>query len=1040
MAEAFRGIRGWQIAALFAVVLVGLGAVYGGYAVLNTSESADLAEDQQLIPVTLGDLVNEVAINGSLVYPNRDTLTFGIQGTVGEVLVEEGQRVEEGQPLARLDNESITRLEKEVAQAEVGLRDAQDGLAAAQSPFSRLDLAQAEAKVANSTVSLDESEENLATLLAPPSQDLAKAEAKVSNAKVTLAAAEDALARLLSPTEQAVAQAETKVAGSKVTLAAAEDALARLLSPTDQAVAQAEAKVAGSKDALSKAKEAVATLLEPADQSVAQAQTKITKAKTDLADAREALAILLKPGAEEVAQLEVNVAISKKTLEDAKEALAMLLAPDSEEIARAEVKLTDAKLALENKSTTLADLRLGASEDDVAKVQAQVDSASVTVANARLDTKLTQKEWDEKLGGVRDSLESASEEYRLVFVKWLGIDFLDGETQVAPDSLLESWDVDLTQLFDTASRFYDVGRSLFTLGIPRNDPATRLDESVIYTWVNFYPGEISATCDDGVVPFQGLCIKKEMDDAWDGLTASMDALDTVETQAARALSNADSAVDKTEESLTVAQEALATLREDAEPLIIEQQEKQLELAIASLRKAEGDLAEIKGGPDEFEVGAAEKQVALAEAKLKEAEVNLAALIVPDPLDVETRQKRIALAEADLEQAKTELAELIGADPLELERNQKQVSLAEADLHQAETELAELIGADPLELERNQKQVSLAEADLQQAETDLAELIEPDPAEVEAKQKQIALNQAELEQANADLAELAGGPDPLGVEAEKKQVALAHAVLEQAEDDLKELLAGPDPIDIALREADVASGQALLEAAAVRLQNATIRAPWDGIVSVVNVEAKESVNPNNPVMEIVDPTVIEVEGIVDEIDVLFIREGARASVAMDALAGQTLGGSVSTIATTAQTQQGVVSYPISIVLETPQGLELPEGLSAVATVTIREDLNVILVPLNSLYGSFEQPVVRVMNGGEVEDRVVLLGNSDEFWVIVEQGLVEGELIVMQAERASTAGGFAALRGAFGGGPGGFGGGGFGRGRGGGGGGGGGGARR
>ena len=143
--------------------------------------------------------------------------------------------------------------------------------------------------------------------------------------------------------------------------------------------------------------------------------------------------------------------------------------------------------------------------------------------------------------------------------------------------------------------------------------------------------------------------------------------------------------------------------------------------------------------------------------------------------------------------------------------------------------------------------------------------------------------------------------------------------------------------------------------------------------------------------------------------------------MDALPGQTLAGTVSEIAVEPTTQQGVVSYPIGIELQQPPGLELPEGLSAVATVVIREDLDVLMVPIDALYGTFERPIVRVMNDGKIEERVVVLGSNDGYWAVVEDGVAEAEYVLMETERATTGGAFGAFRGLFGGGAGGFGGG-------------------
>ena len=52
----------------------------------------------------------EVAVKGRLVFPKRAELTFESSGDVGEILVEEGEWVSEGQVLARLDDVTVSGL------------------------------------------------------------------------------------------------------------------------------------------------------------------------------------------------------------------------------------------------------------------------------------------------------------------------------------------------------------------------------------------------------------------------------------------------------------------------------------------------------------------------------------------------------------------------------------------------------------------------------------------------------------------------------------------------------------------------------------------------------------------------------------------------------------------------------------------------------------------------------------------------------------------------------------------------------------------
>ena len=711
--EAIQSIRVWQVAVLVVVILAGAGSAYGAFRVVSDSDEVDLAENQQLVPVQRGDLVNEVSISGSLAYPNRQSLTFGIQGTVADIVVEEGQRVSEGQLLAALDGVTVTSLEKAAAQARVNVQHAEEALAAALSPYTGL--------------------------------DVARAEADVANARLSLRNAEEALAVLTDTNAQALAQSEAAVVDGKISVQDATDALQTLMS--------------------------------------------------------------------------------------------------------------------------------GPTDEELGEVRSQITSAETTLANADRDLKLAQKEWDGNVERAADSVDDAVAAYTSVFDKWLGIELDEQQSSMDPDALLASWDADLEALFTLAYGSNDLDKWASPLGIPDDDPTTPWNERVVYSWVNFYPGAIEITCSNDVAPFRGECISKEMGDTWSGYQDAMDGLDTVQTQAEKAAAVAETSVAKSEDGVAALNDTLTELLADADPLDIESKERRLDVAVAVLQSAEEDVADLVGGPDEVEV-----------------------------------------------------------------------------------------------------------------------------------------------------------------EAKRKQVDVARLTLEQAADDLAELLVGTDPLDIALLEADRASATAALEEATQRLENAIVEAPWDAVVAAVNVESGQNVNANTPVMEIVDPSIIEVDGIVDEIDVLFIREGARASVTMDALGGQVLSGTVSEIAAQGTSNQGVVSYPMHIQVDVPANLDLPEGLSATASVVIREDLDVLLIPLDSLYGSFENPIVRVMNG-VVEEREVVLGNSDDFWVVVQSGLAEAELVVMEASQASEAGGFGGLRGLFGGGApaGGFGGGGGGFGGGGGGGG-------
>ena len=59
------------------------------YLLVTDAGQSGLTEDQQVYTVQRGSLINEVSTNGNVLFANREALTFGTQGTLAELLVDE---------------------------------------------------------------------------------------------------------------------------------------------------------------------------------------------------------------------------------------------------------------------------------------------------------------------------------------------------------------------------------------------------------------------------------------------------------------------------------------------------------------------------------------------------------------------------------------------------------------------------------------------------------------------------------------------------------------------------------------------------------------------------------------------------------------------------------------------------------------------------------------------------------------------------------------------------------------------------------------
>ena len=267
-------------------------------------------------------------------------------------------------------------------------------------------------------------------------------------------------------------------------------------------------------------------------------------------------------------------------------------------------------------------------------------------------------------------------------------------------------------------------------------------------------------------------------------------------------------------------------------------------------------------------------------------------------------------------------------------------------------------------------------------------------------------------------------DALLDEGDSIKVRLARANVEVARENLAEAdlalvqRGTRDLLAVELLESKLVVAEQSLVDAKDQLASSSLTSSISGVVATLSVEVGDSTSPG-VFAEVVSQSSVELSGEIDQVDVLSMQAGILASVMITALPGQTLTGVVTNIGN-AVNQAGVVTYPITITLQVPPGVSLMEGLSAAAEIVIGEQLDVLLIPTASVFGSFVAPEVRIINNGTIEAREIQLGLSDDFWVVVTGGVAEGEQVVMAAPRSGDVGFSGGLRALFGSG-GGFGGG-------------------
>ena len=366
----------------------------------------------------------------------------------------------------------------------------------------------------------------------------------------------------------------------------------------------------------------------------------------------------------------------------------------------------------------------------------------------------------------------------------------------------------------------------------------------------------------------------------------------------------------------------------------------------------------------------------------------------DQLGVQVEQSRAALASAEAQLARLQ------AGP-----RAEEIEAAEADLRAAEARLSgAAAGRDQLTSEASAAQIAAAEAEIASAELqqksaqiayDRIDKKDKDRKE-QANYDLYAANEA-LAAAQAGLDQVLVGADADHVRAAQANVAVAAAQRDAVQSQLDLLLAGATAEQIAAAQAGVTQARAALEAAELSLEEATLRAPFDGIVAEVNVTAGERVAAGLPAVTLIDASEFRVIISVDELDVGRLTEGQSAQVTIDALRDVEIAGSVERMAPAATFDGGVVSYEVVIALARTD-VPVRADMTANATIVVEELDDVLVIPtwVVRVDQSTGQTYVHRRAGDEFERVDVELGVRHQGLAQVLDGLSEGKEVVRLPE--------------------------------------------
>ena len=265
--------------------------------------------------------------------------------------------------------------------------------------------------------------------------------------------------------------------------------------------------------------------------------------------------------------------------------------------------------------------------------------------------------------------------------------------------------------------------------------------------------------------------------------------------------------------------------------------------------------------------------------------------------------------------------------------------------------------------------------------------------------QLTINKETLKNLNEDLLKLKN-PSELDINKKEFYVKQLEADTKDKQEILDDMNMGGKTETVNLKEAQLKNTQALLKNAQNILSGAILKAPFDGIITDIKFEEGDTVTASNKIINIANPNDVEFTGDVDEVDVLYLKQNLKAIILTDALKDVELDGEVFNVASASTASGGVRSFQVKNTVKIPGNINLKDGLSATARVITKAKYGINLIPIQSLYGTFDNPTVKIIKDGEIIEQIITIGDSDAIWVEVLSGINPNDMIVMEVPDIPT----------------------------------------
>ena len=177
--------------------------------------------------------------------------------------------------------------------------------------------------------------------------------------------------------------------------------------------------------------------------------------------------------------------------------------------------------------------------------------------------------------------------------------------------------------------------------------------------------------------------------------------------------------------------------------------------------------------------------------------------------------------------------------------------------------------------------------------------------------------------------------------ENEKVSSGQVLVNMSSDDIT---SAKENSDLQVQDA-----QAKMALSTKDLDQYKIVSPIDGIITNMANKVGDTVKPGDEVADVSDPSQMEFEIPVDELDIAKLKVGQKTSITVDALPATTktpVNGEVAKIAVVGDAESGVTTFLVTVKIDDNLGV-LKGGMNANGDIQVSNQNNILYVPIEAI---------------------------------------------------------------------------------------------